>query len=77
MQDLTSDSVILAGGSVGEAYVARYDLDGFVENLPSMLVARQDHGCGSYLRPDGAQVRLLFSGSVWVIMIILLLVFRS
>ena len=54
MQDLTSDSVILAGGSVGEAYVARYDLDGFVENLPSMLVARQDHGCGSYLRPDGA-----------------------
>lgn len=38
-------------------YVARYDLNGFVEDLPSMLVARQYHACGSHLRPDGTEVR--------------------
>merc|ERR1719341_358738 len=63
MPDLTSDSAILTGGSVGESYVARYDLNGFVEALPSMLVARQHHGCGSYLRPDGTQVYMVAGGN--------------
>ena len=54
--DLVSDSVVMTGGGVGESFVTRYDREGFVEELPQMLVARQDHGCGSFLRSDGTQV---------------------
>ena len=54
--DLVSDSVVMTGGGVGESFVTRYGREGFVEELPQMLVARQDHGCGSFLRSDGTQV---------------------
>ena len=37
--------------------VSSYDLLGFVEDLPSLLVGRYGHGCGSYMRGDGTQVR--------------------
>ena len=38
IQDLTSKSVIITGGSFGSADVARYDMEGFVEDLPRLQV---------------------------------------
>jgi len=61
--DYQMNSVILTGGSVGENYVARYDKKGFVQNLPSMLVARQHHGCGSFFRPNGDLVYMVAGGN--------------
>jgi hypothetical protein len=61
MPDLTSDSVIITGGRDTMSTVARYDVLGWVEDLPSLVVGRYDHCCGSFLRGDGAQVSGLCS----------------
>jgi len=67
--DVGSHSVIITGGGFydGEGHnidrVTRYDEDGFVENLPSLLFGRYGHGCGSFLRDDGTQVFLVAGGS--------------
>ena len=60
MQDLTSDSVILTGGEYSDRMVSRYDLQGFVEDLPQLVQGRYGHGCGSYLRGDGTQVSVVY-----------------
>lgn len=60
-----SDSVIMTGGGYTEEgmnMVARYGIDGFMEDLPSLVVGRKEHGCGSYLREDGTQVLLVAGG---------------
>ena len=37
--------------------VARYDIDGFIEDLPPLNKGRAVHGCGAYLSDvDGSQV---------------------
>ena len=53
MPDLTSDGVILTGGYENWQTVSRYGTLGFVEDLPSLLMGRYRHGCGSYLRDTG------------------------
>jgi hypothetical protein len=55
MSDLTSDSGILTGG-YGMNTVSRYGVLGWVEDLPSLVVGRYYHGCGSFFRGDGTQV---------------------
>jgi len=62
LQDLTSESFILTGGQHSGRVVARYDMQGHVEDLPQLAVARYGHGCGSYLRGDGTQVFLVAGG---------------
>ena len=57
MPDLTSDSVIVTGGYKNLQTVSRYDINGFVEDLPPLVERRAYHSCGSYLRGDGTQVR--------------------
>ena len=57
--DLDGHSVVLAGGGFDEdasKKVSRYDLQGFVEDMPELTVGRMDLGCGSYWRDDGTQV---------------------
>ena len=57
MADLTSDTLIIAGGYFTRNTVSRYGVVGFIDDLPSLLVGRWGHGCGSYLRhDDGVQV---------------------
>ena len=57
MADLTSDTLIIAGGYFTRNIVSRYGVVGFIDDLPSLLVGRWGHGCGSYLRhDDGVQV---------------------
>ena len=52
MPDLTSDSVIITGGDLTMSTVSRYGVLGWVEDLPSLVVGRNSHGCGSYFRGD-------------------------
>jgi len=70
----TQDSVILTGGItidyeksydgdlVVTSEVARYNLQGFVENLPHMSRKRFDHGCGSYT--SGGTLVLIVAGGL-------------
>ena len=55
IEDPITDSIIVTGGMGNE--VTRYDLLGYLEDLPSMLRTRNAHGCGSYINSDGDQVR--------------------
>jgi len=57
-----TDSVILTGGRDSMRVVARYNLQGFVEYLPSMQEGRRYHGCGSYHNTDGQMVFLVTGG---------------
>ena len=54
LEDKSTDSIIVTGGMGNE--VTRYDLLGYLEDLPSMLRIRNNHGCGSYVNSDGTQV---------------------
>ena len=56
--DIITDSVFITGGYYSLQMVSRYDLLGWVEDLPQLIEARQYHGCGSYLRVDGTQVSI-------------------
>merc|ERR1712123_58054 len=60
IEDDDTNSIIITGGMGDE--VTRYDLLGYLEDLPSMLRIRNAHGCGSYLNSDGAQVLLAAGG---------------
>jgi len=63
MADLTSPTVIITGGEYTMETVSRYGTLGFIEDLPSLVVGRYGHGCGSYLREaDGTQVFLVAGG---------------
>ena len=65
LPDLTSPTVILTGGYYKMQKVSRYGTLGYVENLPSLIVGRYGHGCGSYPRDaDGTQVRVVCKGLV-------------
>ena len=54
IDDPITNSIIVTGGMGDE--VTRYDLLGYLEDLPSMLRIRNNHGCGSYINSDGSQV---------------------
>eukprot|EP00092_Neocalanus_flemingeri_P010981 GFUD01011824.1.p1 GENE.GFUD01011824.1~~GFUD01011824.1.p1 ORF type:complete len:447 (+),score=101.01 GFUD01011824.1:59-1399(+) len=57
------DSVIITGGNDGKTVsstVARYNLQGHVENLPEMNQGRSSHGCGSYI--SGGTMVLVVAG---------------
>merc|ERR1711892_755721 len=66
MADLTNPTVIITGGLNTMETVSRYGEQGFVEALPALVVGRQVHGCGSYLRDaDGTQVFLVAGGKLY------------
>ena len=56
--DIITDSVFITGGVYSLQMVSRYDLLGWVEDLPQLIEGRNNHGCGSYLRVDGTQVSI-------------------
>jgi len=60
ISDPTSDTGVLTGGQSTQTRVARYNLEGLVETLPSMNNGRARHGCGSYLSNN--KVVLLVAG---------------
>merc|ERR1711892_541680 len=61
--DIITDSVFITGGGYHPQTVSRYDLQGWVEDLPQLIDGRDSHGCGSYLRVDGTQVLLVAGGA--------------
>jgi len=62
-----SSSVILTGGSDYSSNihssVARYDISGFVETLPSLRISRQQHACGMIQGKDGKSVLVVAGGT--------------
>ena len=63
IQDIENPSVIITGGAdLGASVpnwkrVTRYDIEGFVEDMPPLNIGRAGHGCGAYLRHTlGSQV---------------------
>jgi len=60
--DLITDSVFITGGGFTLQTVSRYDLLGWLEDLPQLKEGRHYHGCGSYFRGDGTQVLLVAGG---------------
>jgi len=55
------DSTIITGGLWTQKVVARYTLQGHVENLPEMNQGRYHHGCGSYYS-SGTKVIIVVGG---------------
>jgi len=62
IHDITTDTLIITGGNETKKYVTRYDVLGFVEDLPPLNEGRYAHGCGAYLREDGTQALLVAGG---------------
>ena len=62
----TSSVVITGGGDVFNptSRVTRYDETGWVEDLPSLLTARANHGCALYTTDTGDKV-LVQSREYW------------
>lgn len=61
-------STILVGGIGGTSYrylntAVRYDMQGFVENLPSFRQARRKPGCGSYTDQQNIKVLVVAGGT--------------
>ena len=52
-----TDAVIITGGVYTKNIVSRYSKDGWVEDLPSLKVGRNSHGCSQF-SSGGEQVRL-------------------
>ena len=59
ISDPDTDTVIITGGWYGVylSFVTRYNVDGFDEKLPTINVARNGHGCSSYLDSEGHKVK--------------------
>jgi len=59
-------SVIVTGGygsGIGHLKtVSRYNLEGFMENMPSLITARNGHGCGSFTNEDNIKVYVVAGG---------------
>jgi len=70
------DSFVIITGGMGESsssdlpqrlatyskIVSKYDMNGWVEDLPSLNVARKDHGCAYYRRDNNELVFLVTGG---------------
>ena len=53
-----SDHVILTGGDMPyDSKVVKYNKAGWVEDLPSLLTGRKNHGCSHYTDTSGQLVR--------------------
>ena len=51
-----SDLVVVTGGVQAWARVRVYGEQGWVEDWPSILTSRYDHGCGHYVNADSEVV---------------------
>jgi len=60
IEEDTSDTIIVTGGMGAE--VTRYDTLGWLENMPSMVRIRNNHGCGAYTDSQGNQVLIAAGG---------------
>merc|ERR1712013_552422 len=62
---LTPEGLLLMGGSYNggkSTEVSRYDTLGWLEDLPSMVRIRNNHGCGAYTDSQGNQVLIAAGG---------------
>ena len=54
------DKVVITGGrksgGEGTSKVSVYDVYGFVQYLPDLIVGRKQHGCGHYINSNNEMV---------------------
>merc|ERR1712240_319491 len=61
-------SIIVTGGTSDSGgfdplkTVSRYNLEGFMESMPSLITARRSHGCGSFTNQDNIKVYVVAGG---------------
>ena len=60
ISDYTTDTVIITGGWYAMSTVTRYDISGFLEDLPSLNEGRDNHGCAAFSREDSTLVFVTF-----------------
>ena len=51
-----TDSVVVTGGWPATSRVSRYHERGFLEDLPSLITARDSHACAMYTTDRGTKV---------------------
>ena len=54
--DDDDDAFIISGGDDNPTKVSKYNKDGWIEDLPSLNVGRELHGCGTYLDSNSNRV---------------------
>jgi len=55
-------SVIVTGGYYVLKTVSRYNLEGFIENMPTLITGRYDHGCGLFINQDNTKIYVVAGG---------------
>ena len=50
--------MVITGGSYTKSTVSLYSLDGWVEDLPDLLMGRSGHGCGHYINNEDKMVSI-------------------
>jgi len=63
ISDYTTDTVIITGGWYAMSTVTRYDISGFLEDLPSLNEGRDNHGCAAFSREDSTLALVVSGGS--------------
>jgi len=58
------DHIILTGGRHTKTIVSRYDVNGWVKNLPSLNDGRFQHGCAHYYNKDNTLIYLVAGGYI-------------
>ena len=53
------DYVLITGGSDTKTYVTKYDVNGWVENLPGLNTGRRAHGCSYFYDNDNKLVDII------------------
>ena len=56
MDDDNNTFIITGGRSENDTLVSRYNQDGWIEDLPNLNAARQNHACGTYVDDNNIRV---------------------
>jgi len=62
IEDNDEDRVILTGGEYNRNKVSVFNKNGFVEQLPELLIGRSSHACGFFINDDKNKVLLVAGG---------------
>ena len=51
--------MVVTGGRDSYTTVSRYGKEGWIQDLPHLKIARDEHGCSSFLSEDNERVNLI------------------
>ena len=50
------DVVVITGGDSTSSKVSMYSTGGWIQDLPNLVTARKNHGCGHYVNNQNKEV---------------------